>query len=206
MSSDSLSISMSGDNQTMASDRIIYIKMLSGDIITILLKRFYGLFMLKREIMNYLIYHMGQDITTNEIILMDMEENKELRDYPNSKVKLKDGGMYYLFIRNRIKYEKINFIYTSRGIELYRFTYVSNDNYMKQNTFSVRIVSENRYEYSMNFQLSFLTNNECNWYSSIKEMLINHLNNTIIEESLDNLCYLWDNKHLIDRDMSHMEI
>jgi hypothetical protein len=186
--------------------KTIYIKMLSGDIITIVLTRFYGLYMLKKEIIKYFINHMGQDITTNEIILMDMEENKELIDYPNLKVKLKDQTMYYLFIRNPIKNEKINFIYITRGIELYRFTYITKNGNTSQNTFSVRIKEENQYEYSMNFHSEYTLSNQNKWYVSFEEMILTYLNDKITEESFDNICYLWKNKHLINKDISHMEI
>ncbi len=205
MSSESSSISTSDNNQTMASDRIIYIKMLSGDIITILLKRFYGLFMLKREIMNYLIDHKGQDVTTNEIILMDMEENKELIDYPNSKVKLRDKATYVLFIRDKIINEKISFIYVSNGIELYRFNYLSKKRYVAEYCFSVK---GNLYSMGSNlpFTLSF-SDHSNTWYSSFNEMITNNpLSELITEESIQNLIYIWERKYLIDRDNSHMEL
>ena len=201
MLSKSSSISISDNDQTIASDRIIYIKMLSGDIITILLKRFYGLFMLKREIMNYLINHMGQDVTTNEIILMDMEENKELIDYPNSKVKLKDQATYVLFIRDKIKNEKINFIYVARGIELYRFNYLSKKGYIAEYCFSV-----NNNLYSMGFNLSSSEHSNI-WYTSFNEMITNNpLSELITDESIQNLIYIWERKYIIDRDNSHMEL
>lgn len=201
MSSDLINISTSDNNQTMASDRIIYIKMLSGDIITILLKRFYGLFMLKREIMNYLIDHTGQDVTTNEIILMDMEENKELIDYPNLKVKLKDKATYLLFVRDKIINEKISFIYAVRGIELYRFSYLSKKEYVAEYCFSV-----NGDLYSMGSNLSF-SNHSDKCYNSFNEMITNNpLSELITEESIQNLIYIWERKYLIDRDNSHMEL
>ena len=111
--------------------------------------------------------------------------------------------MYLLFIRDPIKYEKINFIYTSRGIDLYRFNYVSHEGYVSQHTFSLRNGVNNKWEYSINFQLS---NGECRWYLTLEDMLREDMSDKMMEESINNLIYIWKYKHLIDRDMSHMEM
>lgn len=186
------------------NDITVYIKMMSGEIFPITLKSYFGLFILKRDIRNYLWDYMKLEVTTNEIILFDEETNTELIN--NTKFKLKKDGMYLLFIRDPIKYEKISFIYTSRGIDLYRFSYVSKDDYVGQYTFSLRNGVDNQYEYSIDFKNSFLSDNLCKWYVSLEEMLKDNMSDKIKEESINNLIYIWKYRHLIDRDISHMEL
>jgi hypothetical protein len=197
---------MSSNSEIDTNDITVYIKMLSGEIFPIIIKAYYGLFLLKREIMNYLWNHMKLEVTTNEIVLFDIETYNEIINDCHATFKLKKDGMYLLFIRDPIKYEKMDFIYTARGIDLYRFNYVSKEGYVEQNTFSLRSGKDNHYEYSINFQLSFLSNGECNWYSSLEEMFKNGMNDKMVDESIDNLIHIWKYKHFIDRDTSYMEL
>ena len=201
---------MSSNSEMDNNDITVYIKMLSGEIFPIVLKSYYGLFLLKRDIRNYLWDYMKIKVTTNEIILFDIDTNTEIiRDHTmisdTTKFKLKKDGMYLLFIRDPIKYEKINFIYTSRGIDLYRFNYVSKDGHVAQHSFSVKDRVESKLEYSLNFHLSFLSDNKCDWYTSFDEMFHHAFSDNITEESIYNLSYIWKYKHLIDKDTSHMD-
>lgn len=201
---------MSSNSEINSNNITVYIKMMSGEIFPIIIKSYYGLFVLKRDIRNYLWDYMKIEVTTNEIILFDIETNTEIiSDHTMisdmTKFKIKKDGMYLLFIRDPIKYEKIDFIYTNRGIDLYRFNYVSKDGYIIQQTFSLRNGVNSQLEYSINFQLS-LSNGECKWYLTLEDMLRENMSDKMTEESMNNLIYIWKYKHLIDRDISHMEL
>lgn len=197
---------MSSNSEINANDITVYIKMLSGEIFPIIIQSYYGLFVLKRDIRNYLWDCKKQEVTTNEIILFDEETNIELITESHTKFKLKKDGIYLLFIRDPIKYEKIHFMYTSRGIDLYRFNYVSKDGYIIQQTFSLRNGVNSQLEYSINFQLSFLSNGEYKWYLTLEDMLREDMDDKMTEESMNNLIYIWKYRHLVDRDMSHMKL
>jgi hypothetical protein len=160
---------------------MLLVKILSGDIFPIEHDLIYGLYSLKKKLMN-----INSDWMPSYQHLFDPKTGDEIT--MNNYKSITDGDILYLYVHDKIIHEDIVYLYKfTEGYESYRIYFMTNKNELQ--SFQL---TKNEDMYSYNYQFKNYIG-KVDWYDSLEELLkVGILR--ISDVSINNILYLWKNK------------